>query len=732
MDKSPRRHMEADTWLNHNRQLLSNPETPLVFPAFNMIKKSDYAVIEHHVQTKLQDPNHGLWMNLGFAILKGARGDVMGAMLDSVKNNYTTSKRVAERNHIKKFIHHRCHFYKPAGALENKEKQIVLSMAELHANGSLTEYLWTKYFPTEEFTSDNNITRTSQIWEKFMTHMTWSGGKCDIIFMEPGSGKVLTHKLDGIVRETLRQVIEKQIQDHDTFLNNCANLIAETIQQRTSGSEYAKDHFEKGDRFFEEDDLEDSVFVNADLHPEALRMGLLEPNHTPIGLAKSTSLFVCAAPGAGKTQSYILPNLLNNPGSALVIDFKGEIYNNSSAWREDHYGPVYKFAPGSHTGDTAIYNPLDIIPPYRMIAPVECQNIASTMINDEKGNDPVWPLSAQKLVSVLLTSMCLSTADEHPDLDIISRAVFSKGRSLSTLNYLLSVCSIIPNQDDDQSSSGENIMGIVKSLSAFGKKHSLPDLSNSANQLYGMIKTDKMLESILLSARAGFGIFSSNPALMKAIGDEEGHRKSDWRPEDLRTQPGTSIYISISAQQMKDFAPLIKLIIKQHITQLEYLAEFKPPQQGELPVTFLFDEFARLNSRGAPFDEAIHITEQGRGALMRAVYIVQGLGQLIEVFGRERVQSIVSSCEASIFLTPSNLELQWIKEVLGTKHNIFTGEKEETEFLHHLRGRKYRDKAIVIPNGEYLMILEKEMAYKHPVFSQRMNYQRPDNKETAA
>lgn len=708
-------HVTPEEWRKNLLTLFQRPEAQLQMPIRNLIDEGTRKYIFYEVNKNIQDPNHSFWGNFSRAVVKGAQGDLPGAFVDSWQSSYKSGYQWGERKTINKVING-LHLLKPASALTQQEQQLVLSVGELHAHGALSPQLWLKHFPSDHFTGKTPQQLYGQVWELFLTKMVWSGGNCDII-------SEYSYELLGTLRQMLRQILEQQLHSHDVFLEKICNLVADTIALRLPGAKSAKEHLEFGDRFFDEDDLEDSSFVNADHHPNALRIGILPPNNTAIGLDRSTSIFVSAAPGAGKTQAFILNNLLSNKGAAFVIDYKGELVRDSGGWRADHCGPVFRFAPSSPTGNTAIYNPLDAIPADRMCAPVECQTIASTMISDENSNDNVWPLSAQRLVSALLTGICLCNWQE--DLDIISAQVALNGRALPTVNNLLSLCSVLPHTDfvEEQNKSAPNIIGVIKSLDALGKQHNLPDLRNIADQMFGMASNARMRESVLLNARAGFGLFSSNPPLMKAIGGEKGQHESDWTPGMLRTQPGMSVYVTISAQQMKDYAPLLRLIIKQHLTALERLAEEQPPLADDAPCTFYLDEFARMSSRGTPFDEALHITEQGRGANIRAIYVTQGVGQLVEIWGRERAQSIVSACEAAIYLSPGMQEISWLKEILGNKRNIFTGEEELLEEIHNLRGRKYKDKALVVPNGESMMVLQKEMAFQHPIFSQRMKYQ---------
>jgi type IV secretion system protein VirD4 len=97
-----------------------------------------------------------------------------------------------------------------------------------------------------------------------------------------------------------------------------------------------------GDFWLRKSDIAASIF-----RPQskfALRLGTL-PDGTMLEFSGPESLITIAPPRTGKTQCHVLPNMLTWPGPAVVLDIKGEIYDQTHRWREANVGPVHRFSP---------------------------------------------------------------------------------------------------------------------------------------------------------------------------------------------------------------------------------------------------------------------------------------------------------------------------------------------------------------------------------------------------
>jgi len=64
-------------------------------------------------------------------------------------------------------------------------------------------------------------------------------------------------------------------------------------------------------------------------------------------------VFVCGSAGSGKSKSFVIPNLLNWKGSAIVFDTTGKLFKETSGYREKHLKQrVFKWNPASKDGFT--------------------------------------------------------------------------------------------------------------------------------------------------------------------------------------------------------------------------------------------------------------------------------------------------------------------------------------------------------------------------------------------
>ncbi len=111
------------------------------------------------------------------------------------------------------------------------------------------------------------------------------------------------------------------------------NLLLEAAGEGTMGPD---------PEWLSNDDIPNSIF-----HEESggYRLQLGNLNGYNLSYGGEGSLITIAPPGAGKTQCFVIPNMLNWQGAAVVLDIKGEIYTATHNWREKNIGKVYKFSP---------------------------------------------------------------------------------------------------------------------------------------------------------------------------------------------------------------------------------------------------------------------------------------------------------------------------------------------------------------------------------------------------
>lgn len=385
------------------------------------------------------------------------------------------------------------------------------------------------------------------------------------------------------------------------------------------------------------------------------------------------SIVTIAPPGSGKTQCHVFPNLLWHEGPAIVLDVKGECYDNTGNWRRNNVGPVFKFNPLSPT-DSASYNPLLYLENAPETLWEDCRLMAEQLIVPMDTRDPMWENRARDVLTGVLAWLVL---------------------------------------EDDGSGKSKSMGKVIDVLSKIGWDEFVVDASRAVsisplcrlgNSLAAM--PEKQLEGILDTARRHLAIW-------------EGHRvervtaTSDWTPEVLRDGSNSTIYICVSPNDIETYAPLLRVILAQHI---RYLMKELPKQSSANSVLFMLDEMPRLGPM-KPIEEALEV---GRQYGIRLWMFIQSLGQLEKTY--LNAEGMVGSCALRIFMNPSAHDgtAKRLSEELGYTESIIDNSRQLMVEPNVLAGPDYADYQIILARNTHPMKLKKVFAYNTPEIASRM------------
>src|SRR5665213_3170213 len=113
-------------------------------------------------------------------------------------------------------------------------------------------------------------------------------------------------------------------------------------------------------------------------------------------LPGQTGVMLAAPPRSGKGVSCVIPNLLNWPGSVLVLDIKKENWALTAGYRS-LFSEVYLFDPFSADGRTSRWNPFTYVAEHPYLRIDDVQRIATMLYQESPGTDPFWIKSARAL-----------------------------------------------------------------------------------------------------------------------------------------------------------------------------------------------------------------------------------------------------------------------------------------------------------------------------------------------
>ena len=314
------------------------------------------------------------------------------------------------------------------------------------------------------------------------------------------------------------------------------------------------------------------------------------------------SLITIAPPGSGKTQSQVFPNLLMWKGAAVVLDVKGEIYEQTSQWRRENVGPVYKFSPLDPATSHG-YNPLAEVradPDYLW---EDARFLADMMIVPSGAKDPFWEHRARDVLTAAIARVCLEE-------DAAKR---SMGDVLDVLHGV----------------------GWEKFVTYLEARIDFPSMSRAGHSLASM--EQKTRDGVLQSALSSMSAWDGE-RIARAT------RKSDWSPLDLRGGKNPTIYICLKPSEVDSYISMLRVFIAQHIRSL---TSTKVPAHGVHPILFILDELPRLKHM-PPVEEALEI---GRQYGIKLWLFAQSLGQLNNVY--PNADGMIGGCAIRMFMNPS-------------------------------------------------------------------------------
>ncbi|MBL8038724.1 MAG: type IV secretory system conjugative DNA transfer family protein, partial [Nitrospira sp.] len=116
---------------------------------------------------------------------------------------------------------------------------------------------------------------------------------------------------------------------------------------------------------------------------------------------------------SGKGVGLVIPTLLSWPHSALIADLKGELWELTAGWRQQHaQNRVLRFEPAAAQG-TVRWNPLDEVRLGTEHEVADVQNLATILVDpDGRGLESHWQKTSQALlVGVMLHALYKARQD---------------------------------------------------------------------------------------------------------------------------------------------------------------------------------------------------------------------------------------------------------------------------------------------------------------------------------
>lgn len=316
--------------------------------------------------------------------------------------------------------------------------------------------------------------------------------------------------------------------------------------------------------------------------------------------------------GAGKTRSYVKPNLMQCNESVIVTDTKGSLLSEVGPLLKKQGFQVINI-DFTNMVNSCGYNPLDYIrydKERQKYSEQDIVTITTCLVPIEDPQQAVWEMHARQYMSTMIAYVmeCLPP-EEH------------------TLKYVRNLFA-------------EMDTGVFDHLfQELGAQN--PD--SYAWTHYQMFRNNRQAEKMHASIQ---GVIAQKLDLLTFDGPLQMYSRPDKVDFAALGREKTAVFLNVSDTD-RSIDRLVNLFYTQALQALCNSADKEySDHRLPVPVRFILDDFA-ANAEIPDFDKIISVIRS------REIYvsiILQSLSQLNAIYGRERAMTIINNCDNCLYL----------------------------------------------------------------------------------
>lgn len=374
------------------------------------------------------------------------------------------------------------------------------------------------------------------------------------------------------------------------------------------------------------------------------------------------NVLVIGNTGSGKSAGFVMPNVMQNLGSYVFTDPKGELFDYSAKYYESQ-GYDIKVLNLKNPKNSDGYNPV-----VNAESDIDLDIIARTIVlgqQDGGGSDePYFTDNAQVLLKSLIRFLKETRPESEQNLTSCANLVRATA-SGDSQNMLLKLMQILPEDHMARKDFESVSLATEKAFSS---------IASTLQSLLAKFETPDIA-----------ALTSTNTIDFASIGKKK-----------------TALYV-ISSDTNSTFDFLLTIFFSQMLDKLYAEADANGGAL-QIPVMFFLDEFANIG-KIPDFDRKIATARSRR---LSFNVILQSLEQLENIYGNN-YETIVGNCDTHLFLGSTSAKtLEYFSKGLGEKTIEITqknkvGEEDETRSQKLGRALMTPDEIRRLPYDECLI-----------------------------
>lgn len=349
------------------------------------------------------------------------------------------------------------------------------------------------------------------------------------------------------------------------------------------------------------------------------------------------NMLVVGGSGAGKTQFVVRPCLMQQSGSFVITDPKGEILQTCGQLLEEvgYKILVINLLDANGMAKSSHYNPFKYIRTETDVLKLITNLVANTTPKGATANDPFWTNAEMLLLEALMFYVWMECPEKERNfrkvMDLLEKAEFetdNKGNKL-------------PSELDGIFSELEERIKTENEIAGKGRVCKHPAVLAYNKVMRGAADT---VRSIIISANARLNRMFDE--ILSVLDDDDINIPEIGAGVEFDGKTKTAIFFVIPDNDTT-YNFVIGMLYTQMFQQLYFYADFISGKRSlPIHVTFLIDEFCNI----ALPEDFLSLLSTMRSRNLSSVIFIQAIAQIKEMYQGAKWEEIPANCDTLLYL----------------------------------------------------------------------------------